>query len=424
VTKRPITILVDDQTVYTGADDPKNESTVKNSRIGDKDVISDLNLKYNEPDSSTVGTYNITATSADSNYNVTVVPGKLTVLGKDVDADGNVTITEKDADGNIVKVTKQWTDGTGTVYTYDPITGTRTAVESKDDNTVSQQTIEPQTDKTILPDGDGAATVVTLDDSGNPDIVHYQVDPDDDGLNSEDELNDGTDPLNPDTDGDGMSDGDEVKNHTDPLVPNYPDNDTAKVVMKNQTVGTTTQMVKLYDKDGKLITNRQLGINTDWRSDEEYTLNDVLYYRVSTNEFVKASDVYVYFYQGPTLIRVYNNETGTLINYEGTTVSRSLAPSTEWRTDRIAVINGKNYYRVSTNEFVPVEKVYEYLDAKNTVTTDSPTPVYDERGVQQSVTLPADASYKVDKVVVIDGVVYYRVSTNEFIKTDNLIGKF
>ncbi|WP_125713606.1 MBG domain-containing protein [Companilactobacillus kedongensis] len=424
VTKRPITILVDDQTVYTGADDPKNESTVKNSRIGDKDVISDLNLKYNEPDSSTVGTYNITATSADSNYNVTVVPGKLTVLGKDVDADGNVTITEKDADGNIVKVTKQWTDGTGTVYTYDPITGTRTAVESKDDNTVSQQTIEPQTDKTILPDGDGAATVVTLDDSGNPDIVHYQVDPDDDGLNSEDELNDGTDPLNPDTDGDGMSDGDEVKNHTDPLVPNYPDNDTAKVVMKNQTVGTTTQMVKLYDKDGKLITNRQLGINTDWRSDEEYTLNDILYYRVSTNEFVKASDVYVYFYQGPTLIRVYNNETGTLINYEGTTVSRSLAPSTEWRTDRIAVINGKNYYRVSTNEFVPVEKVYEYLDAKNTVTTDSPTPVYDERGVQQSVTLPADASYKVDKVVVIDGVVYYRVSTNEFIKTDNLIGKF
>ncbi|KRK64639.1 hypothetical protein FC72_GL002047 [Companilactobacillus tucceti DSM 20183] len=421
VAKRPIVITVDNQTVYVGQDDPENKAILRNPRIGDNNLLNSLHLSYQEPDATTVGAYDIKASSDNPNYDITIVPGQLTVLGKDTDKDGNVTITQKDKDGNVVKVTKEWNnDGNKqTVYNYDPTTGTKTVSESDDGKEVENQTIDPTKGKAILPDEDGAATVVTTDDSGEPKIIHYTSDPDKDGLTSADELiKYGTDPLNPDTDGDGISDGDEVKNHTDPLVANISNDDSAKIVKKNQTVGTTTKTVKLYNRDGKLISDRMLGINTDWLSDEEYTLDDVLYYRVSTNEFVKASNVYVYLYQGPTFIRVYNNEKGDLINYTGAPVSRSLRPSTEWRTDRIAVINGRNYYRVSTNEFVPVEEVYEYESVHNNITTDEPTTVYDERGNQTGVVLPANAAYKVDKVVVINGDVYYRVATNEFIKND------
>ncbi|WP_125593175.1 MBG domain-containing protein [Companilactobacillus baiquanensis] len=421
VAKRPIIVTIDGQSVYVGENDPENNAVLVKPRIGDDNLLPSLNLSYNEPDSTTVGTYDITASSDNPNFDITFIPGKLIVLGKDVDKDGNVTITEKDKDGNVTKVTKQWNDDGNkeTVYNYDPATGTKTVTETNDGKTVDQQTIDPTKGEAILPDSDGAATVVSTDDSNEPKIIHYQADPDKDGLTSADELiKYGTDPLDPDSDKDGVSDGDEVKNGTDPLVPNYSNQDTAKVVMKNQTVGTTTKMVKLYDKDGNLIEDRMLGVNTDWRSDEEYTLNDVLYYRVSTNEFVKASDVYVYLYQGPTFIRVYNDEKGNLVDYTGSPASRSLAPSSEWRTDRIAIINGQNYYRVSTDEFVPVEKVYEYQDSDTVITTNSETTAYNERGKNTDVILPANTAYKVDKVVVINGVVNYRVSTNEFIKKD------
>ncbi|WP_125591250.1 SLAP domain-containing protein [Companilactobacillus jidongensis] len=196
------------------------------------------------------------------------------------------------------------------------------------------------------------------------------------------------------------------------------DDDTGTTVKKNQTVATTTKIVSLFDKNGELVTNRALGINTGWYSDEEYTLDGVMYYRVSTNEFAKSSDVYVYIAQDPTFVRVYNNENGDLINYADSALNRSLKPSSEWRTDRIAIIDGQDYYRVATNEFVPVGEVYEYSYSDINVTTDSVTPVYDERGVKLNVTLPANATYKVDRVVTINGVKYYRVATNQFIKAN------
>lgn len=60
-------------------------------------------------------------------------------------------------------------------------------------------------------------------------------------------------------------------------------------------VNSTTQPTTLYDGDGNVIKTRALGPNTDWYTDtQRHTNEGVNYYRVSTNEWVKESDVTYY----------------------------------------------------------------------------------------------------------------------------------
>lgn len=134
---------------------------------------------------------------------------------------------------------------------------------------------------------------------------------------------------------------------------------TVSTISKNQKVATTTKIVKLYNAKGKLITNRALGINTAWKSDVVYKSNGITYYRVSSDEYVKASDVYVYT-DKVAKIKVNDDKNGDLVDYLGGDLDRKLKSGSTWKTDRIALINGKEYYRVSTDEFVPVSEVTEY----------------------------------------------------------------
>jgi hypothetical protein len=61
----------------------------------------------------------------------------------------------------------------------------------------------------------------------------------------------------------------------------------------NQGVVTTTNgsYKRLYTVKGKMITNRALGVNSKWYTDQYATVNGEKMYRVATNEWVKASDV-------------------------------------------------------------------------------------------------------------------------------------
>lgn len=125
----------------------------------------------------------------------------------------------------------------------------------------------------------------------------------------------------------------------------------SKITAFKGKISTKKQAV-LYSKDGKKIANRGLGINSDWASDKKMTLNGETYYGVSTNEFVKASDVFEY----ESLNTTIGTSAGTakhLYTSDGKMVSnRALASNTFWRTDKKTKINGKDAYRVSTNEWV------------------------------------------------------------------------
>ena len=78
---------------------------------------------------------------------------------------------------------------------------------------------DPDTDGDGINDSDDVCPTVS-----GPSALYgcYDSDPDGDGIDTQDEIDNGTDPNNPDTDGDGVNDGDEIDNGTDP---NDPDSD-------------------------------------------------------------------------------------------------------------------------------------------------------------------------------------------------------
>lgn len=141
---------------------------------------------------------------------------------------------------------------------------------------------------------------------------------------------------------------------TDPVIsPDSPDNinDVNRLVSTHPSDG----VVSLYKLDTSKITNRSLNTASDWFSDKEMTFAGETYYRVASNEWVKASNVYVY--QNKNIV-VQTNSNLQLVDSKGNAVTnRSLLADTAWYSDRIAYINGKTYYRVATNEFVSTDAV-------------------------------------------------------------------
>lgn len=139
-----------------------------------------------------------------------------------------------------------------------------------------------------------------------------------------------------------------------------------KLIKRNSTVMTYSDkpIVRLYSWDSKttmkLITNRALQKNSGWFSDEMLSINGEHYYRVSTNEWVKSENVYVYQSHSVN-IKTNKGNFKKLFKAEGFLITnRALAPQSQWYSDLIVNIKGQKYYRVGTNEFVKTNDIEEY----------------------------------------------------------------
>ncbi|WP_125711590.1 SLAP domain-containing protein [Companilactobacillus kedongensis] len=110
---------------------------------------------------------------------------------------------------------------------------------------------------------------------------------------------------------------------------------------------------ELYKAESDLIKTRSLAPNSSWIADHQtYVINGTKHFRVSTNEFVDESDVYVYTPVN-MVVTTHAKTTASLYTAKGDLVTnRSLSANSSWKTDSITTINGEQYYRVSTNEFV------------------------------------------------------------------------
>lgn len=218
--------------------------------------------------------------------------------------------------------------------------------------------------------------------------------------------------------GNQTNDNNNNSNSIDYPSDNSETNDS-KIVDQNQTISTYSDKpkVQLYDSNGNTIDGRFIDADTDWQSDQVLMSNNLMYYRVSTDEWVRADDVYVYASDKGT-VKAYLDSNKTLFDEHGNVVEPELTAGSDWLFDRYTEINNVKYYRVSTNEFVKDQSVLPYVAVDGVVNADNNVTVYNENGIESGRNLSANTSWKIDKVAVINGIKMYRVSTNEWVKAD------
>ncbi|WP_300558979.1 SLAP domain-containing protein [Companilactobacillus sp.] len=127
-------------------------------------------------------------------------------------------------------------------------------------------------------------------------------------------------------------------------------------------VATKKRIVNLYSLEKNKMTNvekRNLAAHSDWKATGKVTIDGITYYQVSTNEWVKASEVYRYEYLS-SVVTTHKGKLAQLKDSDNVVEShRGLQENTRWLTDRIAYLgdNETPHYRVSTNQFVSVDHV-------------------------------------------------------------------
>ncbi|WP_125567179.1 SLAP domain-containing protein [Companilactobacillus insicii] len=156
----------------------------------------------------------------------------------------------------------------------------------------------------------------------------------------------------------------------------------ASGITSYKTVGTTGEFgARIYRQDGTLIKGRGLGSKTAWSIDKKLVLNGVTYYRVATNEFVKAADVTLSGVEDgsntdnngsettvttPTdavkadraVVTTTSDDPTYLYKGNGQKISnRALLPHSAWQTSKMATINGVKMYKVATDEWVPATDI-------------------------------------------------------------------
>ncbi|WP_164508336.1 SLAP domain-containing protein [Companilactobacillus kedongensis] len=197
---------------------------------------------------------------------------------------------------------------------------------------------------------------------------------------------------------------------------NNSSNNTGTITDNKQVIATGDKTVPLYDINGKQLTDYALAKNSDWRSDKKMVLDGVTYYRVSTDAWVKADDVYS-FENGNSYVSVHHDKYAKLVNFKNVESNRGLRSSSDWKSDRSITLSGTKHYRVSTNEFVNSDSVYLYKPTSNNFNAMDSTTIYDDYGNDTGKTLNA-GSYKIDRIANINGEYFYRVSTNQFVKVN------
>ncbi|MFD1418802.1 BspA family leucine-rich repeat surface protein [Companilactobacillus keshanensis] len=247
--------------------------------------------------------------------------------------------------------------------------------------------------------------------------VKYTADPSTGGSGSTDTGNNGN------TNNNNNNTGDTDNNGSTGTNPGGSETNDSQIIAQDQTVATYADepAAQLYDVSGNIIEGRFLDTNTDWQSDQVLISNGTMYYRVSTDEWVRADDVYVYVSDNGTA-KAYLDSDKALIDAHYNESSRTLAAGTDWLFDRYTEINGNKYYRVSTNEFVKEDSVLPYTAVNDVVNTSSNNVVvYNETGTASKHTLSANTAWKTDKVAKINGIQMYRVSTNEWVKASDVV---
>lgn len=182
---------------------------------------------------------------------------------------------------------------------------------------------------------------------------------------------------------------------------------------KPGTVRTYNSIVDLVDGSGKEI-GRVVSPSSGWKYSKIVTIDGNDYYQVATNEFVPVKSGIPYT-AVPTTTSVALTTSTPIYNSKGESIGTTLSANTSWRTDSYATINGEKMYRVATDEWIPASSLTTYQPIASTYTAKGEIPLYDHTGKLIGKTLASGTSWKTDQLATINGREYYRVATNEYV---------
>ena len=108
----------------------------------------------------------------------------------------------------------------------------------------------------------------------------------------------------------------------------------------------------------------------------------------------------------------------TLYDSKGEPIARQLSMDTAWKYSGIVTINGRDFYQVAADEFLPYDSGLQFssMGAAANVTVSQATPLYDSKGQLLDRSLPSGSTWATDGYATINGEEMYRVATNEWIK--------
>lgn len=278
----------------------------------------------------------------------------------------NITVPQKDgytADKETVPATvnPDRTITTNETITYKKIETPKPAEPSKPDTPSNPSGNQQQNEANVS----DQTSHVTVPDSNNQDSNGSTNDSND---TSDDNTSDDSNDI---SSNDSAEDSNEVSDdNSDDASSNNDDHDTIQTdtgsehkanvtfnhVANDITIDFKNSWINIYQTDGEIESNRTILSGANLHSDETMIRDGETYYQIGADDWIKASDAYAYTPQNH-IVTTTAGSIKALFNSKGETANRSLKANTAWKSDRTIQINGKTYYRVSTDEFVSADDV-------------------------------------------------------------------
>lgn len=211
-----------------------------------------------------------------------------------------------------------------------------------------------------------------------------------------------------------------------------------------------------YDDNGNL-TNNAFGNYTSWKLDAKKVVNGITYYRVATNQWINASAMTVNDSAGkvvnvtdttdPSVDPDANASSGITktTGYIGAVISGTNSyddngnptgkfynQSSRWQLTGTKMINGTQYYRIATHEWLLASSITVYDASGNAINNSNTTAtnkvgkvinyaeIFNDQGVSTQYVLPKDTEWTIVDSKAVNGVLYYKVADNEWIKSDTV----
>lgn len=123
-----------------------------------------------------------------------------------------------------------------------------------------------------------------------------------------------------------------------------------------------------------------------------------------------------------TTFYVLPNNPVTLFDGNGSKLTnRVLGGNSLWRADKLMSLDGVNYLRVATNEWVKLDNGLEVNPLKQTITTNKQAHLYTGKGkLITNRVLGNNTAWLTDQSATIDGQTMYRVATNEWLSANDI----